>query len=232
MLKIFGIGESEMEMRILDLVEAQSNPTIAPYVGLGEVIVRVTARCKDPSEADSLILPVIESIRERLGSHVYAFNGESMEEVVVGLLKQNRISLSTAESCTGGMLASKLVNVPGVSEVFERGFVTYSNQAKIEELGVAKETIDTYGAVSRETAVEMVKCLVNKCGTRAGLSVTGIAGPDGGTREKPAGLVYIAASLDGRVECRELKVMGDRDRVRNVTCLNALNLLRKMILGI
>jgi nicotinamide-nucleotide amidase len=232
MLKIFGIGESEMEMRILDLIEAQSNPTIAPYVGVGEVILRVTAGCRDSEEAEKLIMPVIEKIRERLGAFVYSVDGESMEEVVVSLLKKNKISLSVAESCTGGMLASRLVAVPGVSEVFERGFVTYSNQAKIVDLGVSKDTIDTYGAVSKETALEMVKGLVEKCGTRAGISVTGIAGPDGGTKERPAGLVYIAASLDGRLEYREIKLIGDRERVRNVACLNALDMLRKMILGI
>lgn len=232
MLKVFGIGESEMEMKILDIVEAQNNPTIAPYVGVGEIILRITAKCRNSSEADSLINPVIEKIKERLGSHVYALNGESMEEVVVDLLKKQDISISVAESCTGGMLSSRLINVPGVSKVFDRGFITYSNEAKIEELGVSKDAISSYGAVSRETANEMVKCLVRKTGTRAGIAITGIAGPDGGTKEKPAGLVYIAASLDGRVECREIKLIGDRERVRNVACLNGLNLLRKMILGL
>lgn len=230
MLKVFGIGESEMEMRIMDIIEAQSNPTVAPYVGMGEVIIRVTARGKDRTDAEKLMEPVIENIREHLGTHVYALDGETMEEVVVALLKENHITLSVAESCTGGMLAAKLVNVPGVSEVFDRGFVTYSNEAKVQELGVSEETLKRYGAVSRETAVEMVKCLVNKAHTRAGIAVTGIAGPDGGTREKPAGLVYIAASLDGEVVCQEVKLIGDRDRVRNVACLNALNLLRKKIL--
>ncbi len=231
MLKVFGIGESEMEMRILDIVESQSNPTIAPYVGVGEVIIRVTARCKDRNDADCLIDPVVEKIKERLGDYLYAQNGESMEEVLVDLLKQHNISLSAAESCTGGMLASRIVNVPGVSDVFDRGFITYSNNAKVEELGVSRETLEVHGAVSRETVREMVEGLVRKTGTRAGIAITGIAGPDGGTEEKPVGLIYIAASLDGKTECREIRLRGDRDRIRNVASLNGMDLLRKMILG-
>ncbi len=230
MLKVFGIGESEMEMRILDIVESQSNPTIAPYVGVGEVIVRVTARCKDRNDADCLIDPVVEKIKERLGDYLYAQNGESMEEILVDLLKQHNISLSLAESCTGGMLASRLVNVPGVSDVLDRGFITYSNHSKIQELGVSEETLAVHGAVSTQTALEMVEGLVHKTGTRAGIAITGIAGPDGGTEEKPVGLIYISASLDGKTECREIRLRGDRDRIRNVACLNGMDLLRKMIL--
>ena len=230
MLKVFGIGESEMEMKILDLIEAQSNPTIAPYVSQGEVVIRVTARSKNHQEAMEMINPVIEKIRERLGSNLYALDGETLEQTVAQLLIENNISISTVESCTGGMLASRLVNIPGISKVFENGFITYSNQSKIDVLGVSPDIIDTYGAVSKETALELVKCLVKKTGARAGVSITGIAGPDGGTPEKPAGSVYIAISLDGEVDVIELKLNGDRDRVRHMACLNALNMLRKKIL--
>lgn len=246
MLKVFGIGESEMEMRIMDLIEAQSNPTIAPYVNMGEIVVRVTARCRDAGEAESMICPVIDKIRERLGTNLYSVSGETMEEVVVRLITEKNISISTAESCTGGMLAAKLVNVPGVSRVFEKGFITYSDRAKIDLLGVSPETLEKYGAVSRETAMEMVDCLIRKTGTRAGVSITGIAGPgdmtdpvpcgDGtcphssGKQDKPAGLVYIAVYLDGKTECVELRLNGDRERIRHVACLNALNILRKMLI--
>jgi len=232
MLKVFGIGESEMEMRIIDLIQGQANPTIAPYVGLGEVIIRVTAGCRNRCEAEELLEPVIQRIRERLGDFVYATNGENMEDVVVKLLLDRKSTLSTAESCTGGLLASKLVSVPGVSQVFNRGFVTYSNEAKIEELGVSPETLEQYGAVSPETAEEMVRGLAKRAGTNAAISVTGVAGPDGGTAEKPVGLVYVSAILDGRVETRKLNLIGDRERIRNVSCLNALDLLRRMLLGI
>lgn len=232
MLKVFGIGESEMELRIIDLIEAQNNPTIAPYVGTGEVIIRVSAHGKDKEEAQQLMGPVIENIHERLGNFLYSDCGESMEEVVVALLKKGGISLSVAESCTGGMLASSLISVPGVSEVFDRGFITYSNEAKMQELGVSQETIERYGAVSRETAEEMVSRLVKRTGTRAGIAITGIAGPEGGTKDKPTGLVYLAVSLDGDITSQEVRLAGDRERVRHVACLNALNLLRKKILGL
>jgi len=232
MLKVFGIGESEMEMRIIDLIQTQTNPTIAPYVGLGEVILRVTAGCRNKDEAEKLLEPVIERIRERLGDFVYATNGENMEDVVVKLLMDRQYTLSTAESCTGGLLASKLVDVPGVSQVFNRGFITYSNDAKIEELGVSPETLEKYGAVSPETAEEMVRGLAKRTGTNAAISVTGIAGPDGGTAEKPVGLIYVSAMLNDRVETRKLNLIGDREMIRNVSCLNALDLLRRMLLGI
>ncbi|NLE24531.1 MAG: competence/damage-inducible protein A [Clostridiaceae bacterium] len=230
MLKVFGLGESEMEMKILDLIEAQSNPTIAPYVNMGEVVIRVTARSKDKREAMEMIDPVIERIKERLGSALYALDGETLEQTVAKLLMDRDISISTVESCTGGMLASKLVNVPGISKVFANGFITYSNQSKIDVLGVAPDTIKTYGAVSRETAVEMVECLVKKTGTRAGVAISGIAGPDGGTPEKPVGSVCIAVYLDGEIDSIEIKLNGDRERVRHMACLNALNMMRKKIL--
>lgn len=228
MLKVFGIGESEMETKILDIVEAQSNPTIAPYVNQGEIVIRVTARCKDRNSANQMINPVIDKIRDRLGIMLYALNGESMEEVVVGRLLADDIDISLAESCTGGMLASKLVNVPGVSKVFEHGFITYSNQAKMDVLGVSKKTLDSFGAVSRETAIEMVKGLLARTKTRAGISITGVAGPDPDDN-RPKGNVFVAVSLDNELECIELKLNGNRERIRHMACLNALDLLRKMI---
>jgi len=232
MLKIFGIGESEMETRIMDLVEQQLNPTIAPYANDGEISLRVTARGHDRDEVEALIAPMVQEIRKRLYPHVYSDAGETLWEVVIKLLLERGWTLSTAESCTGGMLASSLISIPGASRVFDRGFVTYSNEAKIQELGVSRETLDTLGAVSRETAEEMVKGLAERTGTTAGLAISGIAGPDGGTPEKPVGLVYVAAFLNGRIESLKLNLRGDRQRIRTVSCLNALDLLRKMLLGI
>jgi nicotinamide-nucleotide amidase len=161
---------------------------------------------------------------------LYALNGESMEEVVVGRLLADDIDISLAESCTGGMLASKLVNVPGVSKVFEHGFITYSNQAKMDVLGVSKKTLDSFGAVSRETAIEMVKGLLARTKTRAGISITGVAGPDPDDN-RPKGNVFVAVSLDNELECIELKLNGNRERIRHMACLNALDLLRKMIIN-
>lgn len=232
MLKIFGIGEADVETRIMDMIEKQTNPTIAPYVGTGEISLRVTARGSSRDEVDALIAPVVEKIKERLYPHVYSDSGETLEEVVVRLLSDKGWTVSTAESCTGGMLASRIINVPGASVVFDRGFVTYSNEAKMQELGVNRKTLEKWGAVSRETAEEMVRGLVERTKTTAGLAVTGIAGPGGGTPEKPVGLVYVSAFLNGRVETLKLNLAGDRQRIRTVSCHNALDLLRKMLLGI
>lgn len=232
MLKIFGIGESDLETRIMDLIEAQSNPTIAPYVSQGEITVRVTARCKDRNEAMNLIRPVVNEIKARLGDLVYSEDGQSLEKVVFELLKEKGLVLATAESCTGGLLAGKITDIPGSSEVFQRGYVTYSNRAKVEDLGVSQDTLSKYGAVSRETALEMVNGLKQKTGASAGVSITGIAGPGGGTPEKPVGLVFIAAYVEDRVICRKFNFTGNRERIRNDACLNALDMIRRLILGI
>ncbi len=154
-----------------------------------------------------------------------------MEKVVFNLLKENRLVLATAESCTGGLLAGKITDIPGSSEVFERGYVTYSNRAKAEDLGVSWDTLNKYGAVSRETAVEMVTGLKNKTGASAGVAITGIAGPGGGTEEKPVGLVYVAAYVNDNIVCKKLQLSGNRERIRNDSCLNALDMLRRLILG-
>jgi len=232
MLKIFGIGESEMESRLIDLVEKQSNPTIAPYVSQGEVTVRVTARCADREEATKLLSPVVNEIKKRLGSFVYAEDGESLEEVVFKLLRENKLVAATAESCTGGLLAGRITSLPGASGVFERGFITYSNQSKVDELGVRQETIDKFGAVSRETALEMVNGLMKKTSAQVCISITGIAGPDGGTPDKPVGLVYIGVSVGDRVVCQSFELMGNRERIRNDACMRALDIVRRLIMGL
>lgn len=232
MLKIFGMGESDVETKLMDLIENQSNPTIAPYVSQGEVMIRVTARCSDNGEAMKMLTPVVNEIRSRLGTVVYSEDGQSLEEVVFELLKKNRLVMATAESCTGGLLAEKITNIPGASEIFQRGYVTYSNRAKIEDLGVSPETLDKYGAVSRETVLEMANGLREKTGASAGAAITGIAGPGGGTEEKPVGLVYVAVYVRDNVICRKLQLDGSRERIRNDSCLNALDMIRRIILGI
>ncbi len=229
-LRIFGIGESSMEEKIIDLIEKQANPTIAPYAKEGEVTLRITARCSKETDAKSMIHPVIGEIKNRLGNTVYSIDNESMEEAVGKMLIEKGITFSIAESCTGGLVSSRLTNVPGISKVFNRGIVSYSNQSKIEELGVSFETLSKYGAVSSETAMEMAKGIMEAAKTDIGLSITGIAGPDGGTGEKPVGLVYVALAHNNDVQCKELRLWGDRDRIRNVTVLHALDMVRQYIL--
>lgn len=153
-----------------------------------------------------------------------------LEEVVGELLVSKGLTISTAESCTGGLVAATLVNYPGISEVLSQGVVTYSNEAKIQHLGVNRETLDKFGAVSEETAKEMVQGLIRLTGTRVGISVTGIAGPGGGTKEKPVGLVYVGLSIDGKAEVKKYNFSGTRQEIRSKTVIEVLEWLRREIL--
>ena len=230
-VRVFGMGESEVEYRLRDLMEHQSNPTIAPYALSGEMKLRVTARCKSRAEGEIMIAPLIEQIKATLGSVVYSTNDQDLHEVCAALLKEHNATLAVAESCTGGMIASKLVSVPGISENFIEGAVTYSNEAKMNRLGVKGETISAYTAVSAETAREMVEGIRRTSGSSYGLATTGIAGPDGGTAERPVGLVYIAIAGKAETMVRELHLTGSRERIRNMASLYALDLLRRCFLS-
>ena len=229
-MRIFGIGESSMEKQIIDLIEKQTNPTIAPYAKEGEVTLRITAKCANGENADEIMAPVINEIKDRLGIAIYSLEDKNLEEVVGELLINRNITLSLAESCTGGLVSSKLTNIPGISQVFNRAIVSYSNQSKIENLGVKPETLDTYGAVSRETAIEMAKGVKELSKTDLGLSITGVAGPGGGTEEKPVGLVYVALATNEGVECKELNLWGKRERIRNITSLHAFDIIRQYLM--
>ena len=232
MLRVFGLGESQMEDRILDLIENQSNPTIAPYVGEGDVVVSVTASASTHEQARLLLAPTVEAISQRLGACVYTTGGESLEEVVGRLLLEGNLKVSCAESCTGGLISARLVNVPGISAVFERGYVVYANRAKQEELGVRSETLEQAGAVSAQTAHEMAHGLVRKTGCDVAIAVTGIAGPDGGTAEKPVGLVHVCVLTPNGERSREIRLNGNRERIRTMTVLHALDLVRRSLLRI
>ncbi|MCX8130352.1 MAG: competence/damage-inducible protein A [Clostridia bacterium] len=230
-VRIFGIGESAMEEKIIDLITKQTNPTIAPYAKEGEVTLRLTAKCSNEEEAESIINPVINEIKKRLGNTVYSADNKSMDEVTGELLLKHNITIAFAESCTGGLAAGRLTSVPGISRIFSRGIVSYSNESKVENLGVKPETLDKYGAVSRETAIEMAAGVRKLAGTDLGLSITGIAGPGGGTEEKPVGLVYVALASDKNEECKELRLWGSRERIRNVTILHAFDMIRQHIVN-
>lgn len=231
MVKICGIGESKAETDILDLIEKQTNPTIAPYAKSGEVHFRVTAAADNEEKAKQLITPVVKELFERFGDNIYTTEeDETLEEVVVKLLKEHNLSLATAESCTGGLLTGRLVNVPGVSEVINEGFITYSNEAKMKYLKVKPETLEQYGAVSEQTAREMVLGAANTANAGTALAITGIAGPDGGTKEKPVGLVYIACLVNQEVTVKECRFQGNREKIREQSVIFALDLLRRNLL--
>ncbi|WP_129597050.1 competence/damage-inducible protein A [Anaerophilus nitritogenes] len=228
-LKFFGIGESALETELLDLISNQTNPTLATYAKDGEVSLRVTAKENSIEKAIQLIDPMICIIKNKLGNYLYSCEDEELVEVVAKKLIEEKITISFAESCTGGLMAAKLTDISGISSSLETSVITYSNQAKIDELGVKKETLQKYGAVSEQTAKEMVLGLKQRTGSDLCLSITGIAGPTGGTKDKPVGLVYIGLCYKDSFICEKHNISGDRNRVRNYTSMLALNLIRKTI---
>jgi nicotinamide-nucleotide amidase len=231
-LRVLGIGESAMAEKIEDIIDSQVNPTVAPYAKDYEAILRITAKGNTREEAEKLIIPTEEKIREKLGNNIYA-EGETTIEAIVGeMLVKRNITISTAESCTGGLLAGTLINYPGISSVFMEGAITYSNEAKMKRLGVKEETLQKYGAVSQETAEEMAVGIARASGTEIGISVTGIAGPEGGTEEKPVGLVYVGLYIKGKVKVKKLNLFGDRQKIRNRTVINVLDWLRRELIDI
>ena len=229
-VKLCGIPESQAETMVKDLIDAQTNPTIATYAKTGEVHIRVTARAAGKKEAQALIKPVVKELKKRFGHAVYSTKaGCTLEQAVVELLKKKGLTVTCAESCTGGMLSAKLVNVPGVSDVYRAGFVTYSNEAKHEFLKVKKSTLKKHGAVSAQTAAQMAlgAAIAGKADVAAAL--TGIAGPKGGTSRKPVGLVYIACSVGEKVTVKRYVFAGNRQKVREAAVASALTLMRDCI---
>lgn len=230
MIRVFGIGESQLESMLEPLITGQTDPTIATYAKEGEVSVRVTSKRKTMEEARSAVDLMCEDVRLIIGDSIYSYDDEDLKDVVAKKLIEQGIGISCAESCTGGLFAGTLIGVDGISAVFERGLVTYSNKAKEEELWVKHETLEKYGAVSEETAREMTAGLKKKTGSRMCISVTGIAGPSGGSEEKPVGLVYICADFDGKVICNEYKVRPvSRNWIRSYTVMLMLNMINRLI---
>ena len=225
-LRFFGIGESVLEEKLIDLIDNQTNPTIAPYAKDGEVTLRLTAKAKDKNHANNLIEKLENEIKNRVGEYIYGYDNTTLEDEVAKLLIKKNMTISVSESCTGGMVSSRLINYPGISKIFLEGCVTYSNEAKMKRLGVKKETLAKFGAVSEETAIEMATGIANSLNSNIGLSTTGIAGPEGGTDEKPVGLVYIGLYINGEVKVKKLNLSGSREKIRTRATSEALNFLR------
>ena len=231
MVKICGYGESQVEDKLIDLINTQTNPTIATYAKTAEVHLRVTAKAANEDEAKALLKPVVKEIKSRFDNAVYTTKEEeTLEMAVVRLLKKHELTVTTAESCTGGLIAGRLVNVPGASEVFREGFITYSNKAKRKYLDVSKGTLKKYGAVSEQTAKEMATGGVFASDADACIAVTGIAGPDA-DGEKPVGLVYIACYMKDKVKVEEYHFKGNREKIREQSIVKALDFLRRSILS-
>ncbi|MCL2933737.1 MAG: competence/damage-inducible protein A [Trichodesmium sp. MAG_R03] len=230
-LRFWGITESSLAEKVAPLLEME-NPTIAPYANYGEVKLRISARAKSQKLADQLIIPVEEKIRDIAGIDCYGINDESLASVVGKLLLDRGETLAVAESCTGGGLGSILTSIPGSSGYFYGGVISYENQVKITLLDVNQKDLIAEGAVSHIVAKQMASGVVKKLGTNWGISITGIAGPGGGTDTKAVGLVYIGiARYKDEVESFEYHFSNfrDRDWIRRVTISTALDLLRRKL---
>ena len=230
-VKVCGVGESRAETMVKDLIDTQTNPTIATYAKTGEVHIRVTAAAEDKKAAMKLIKPVVKELKNRFGNNIYSTEQDvTLEKAVVDLLQANDLTVTCVESCTGGLLSARLINVPGVSDIYKSGVITYSNKSKRRFVGVKKTTLQRYGAVSEQTAEEMAKGAVLLTKADVSVAVTGIAGPDGGTEEKPVGLVYIACNVKGKVTVKKYRFSGNRTKVRESAVSAALVLMRDCIL--
>ena len=225
-LKIFGLGESNVETLLSDLFHS-GNPTLALYCGPGEVTARITARAAAPEKAEAMMQPVYEEILRRVGE---AYYGEGVNrtpaDAVLELLKNRGETVTFAESCTGGLLCGAFVDCAGASDCLKESFVTYANEAKENLLGVKSETLARCGAVSSECAREMALGAARAAGADWAVSVTGIAGPGGGTAEKPVGTVWIGVAHGGAAQAREYHFRGQRQWIRKLSVVNALNQLR------
>ena len=227
-IHICGVGESTAESMINDLIDSQTNPTIAPYAKQSSVMLRVTASAENEQEAQALIKPTVDELYNRFGENIFGENDATLEGEVVRVIESKNMTIACAESCTGGMLTARLVDVSGVSKILKDGVVSYSNESKVARLGVEQRTLDKFGAVSRETAEEMAIGIAKTSKADIGISITGIAGPSA-EGEKPVGLVYISISIKGKVITKELNLVGDRMRIRSRTVLSALDFLRREV---
>ena len=229
-LRVLGIGEGHMADKIDHIIKSSVNPTVAPYAKDCEAILRLTASCKTLEECNELLDEKEMEIRKVLGKDIYAVGETSIEEVILEILRRKNYTISTAESCTGGLLAGKLINCSGISDYFLEGAITYSNEAKMKRLKVSGETLKKFGAVSYECAEEMAKGMAEAAGTNIAISVTGIAGPTGAAEDKPVGLIYIGLYINGLTKVKKCNFSGDRNTVRNRTVNTALDFLRRELI--
>jgi nicotinamide-nucleotide amidase len=223
--------ESDLDQLISPVYKKYLNPVTTILAASGEIQVHLRARCATEAEAGALLAEVAAPIERLLGDRVYSRNGDPLEVVVGRLLRDRRATVSVAESCTGGMLGERFTSIPGSSDYFVGGFITYSNAMKVELLGVPPEVLEQHGAVSKETAEAMATGARRRTSSTYALSVTGVAGPDGGSESKPVGSVYMGIADAAGAHVVHRRFLGDRQRIRVFTVQMALDLLRRRITG-
>ena len=229
-IRILGLGESAMEEKLHDMMERMTNPTIAPYAKTGECFARVTAMADTEEEAAAMVRPVVAEICAIIGDDVYGVDVDSIEQVVINGLTARGLTLSVAESCTGGLISKRLTDISGASACYKGGVCSYANETKEALLAVRHSTLERCGAVSEETAKEMAEGAAKALGTDVAVSVTGIAGPDGGTAEKPVGLVYIGLYYQGKTTVKKIISGNGRDNIRGHAASTALDMIRRIVL--
>jgi len=226
-INIFGTGESAVEHKLREVMQSSSNPSIAPYAKEGEVEIRVTASGADERECLSLIEPAILKVQAEIGEFIYGIDVKSLQNAVYLKLREQNLTFSTAESCTGGLIGKRITEVAGSSSVYLGGVVAYDNAIKINMLGVNPDTLKNYGAVSEQTAIEMARGVAERLGTDIGVSTTGIAGPGGGTDDKPVGLVYVGVYYKNNARAIKLNLArrmykDEREMIRYIASSHAL----------
>lgn len=232
-VKVFGMGESEMASRLSRQMDTWENPTAAPYAKEGECLVRITAMGKNKEEAFAMTEPAVREVRQVLGDVVYGVDVDSLEQVVVQEMTARGLTLATAESCTGGLMGKRITDVPGASACYLGGVVSYHNEVKENLLGVRHETLMTKGAVSEDTACQMAEGVRKALGADIGISTTGVAGPGGGTPEKPVGLIYVGISTGDKTwAVRILRPRQSRENLRRLASSTAFDLVRRHLEGL
>ena len=233
-IRIFGMGESAVEQALHQSMTTLTNPTLAPYAKLNECMVRATAKAPTAQQAEEMLRPLVQQVRDILGDVVYGVDVDSLEQVVSALLRERGMTLSAAESCTGGLIAKRMTDLPGASRVFRGGVVSYASEVKNAVLGVDQALLDQFGAVSEPVARAMAEGCRRVCGSDLALAVTGVAGPDTDERGNEVGTVFIALAHPAGTVCKKLSCGGGRgrERVRSAAAQNAFDMVRRHLLGL
>ena len=230
-IRIFGLGESAVEARLHDYMESLTNPTLAPYAGTAEVRLRVTAKAGDGKTARAMTEPVLRRVLEELGDLIYAVDEPSLEAVCLRLLTERGLTFAAAESCTGGLIAKRITDLPGASRVFMGGVVSYTNQVKAEVLGVPRALLEEYGAVSEPVAAAMAEGARRVCSADMAVSVTGCAGPEPDERGTPVGTGFVGFAAQGLTLVKPIQMGHDRGWGRTYAASTAFDLLRRYLTG-
>ena len=228
-LRVTGMSESDLDTLIAPVYTKYDNPVTTILAANGDLQIHLRARCVTEADADALLAEVVAPIECLLGDRLYSRNGDALEVVVGEMLRRNHSTVSVAESATGGMLGERFTSVPGSSDYFAGGFITYTNAMKTELLGVPAELLQEHGAVSKEVAEAMAVGACRRTGSTYALAITGVAGPDSGGESAPVGTVYVAIADASGVHSFHRQFLGDRQRIRNFTCQMALDILRRRI---